>query len=366
MKKLVVIAVVIAVVAAGIIFLWPSDGSASRDTEIKTVEVVRGEITDKALAIGQIEPKQEIAVKSKVAGIIRTVFVEVGDQVKVGDPLFDIKPDPTPVEYANAKREVELYQVAFDKAKRDHERTTKLRDKQLISNEEWESSLADYEDAELRLKLANEKLSLIESGSTKIADRTIDNIIKSPIDGTVLDIMVERGDPVVPLTTYQAGTELMALAQMNDLIFKGTVDEIDVGKLSESMPVEVEVGALPNETITGRLLLISPKARKSEGATLFDVEVAFDDIGRNFLRAGYSANANVIINQRKDILMLPERLVTITDTMTYVEVMDTAGNIETRTVEVGLSDGINIEIASGLTDGEQVVERPPREINPWD
>jgi HlyD family secretion protein len=256
--------------------------------------------------------------------------------------------------------------VAFDKAKREHDRQTQLRDKQLIARDEWESSLSAYEDAELRLKLAGEKLALLESGSTEIADRTIDNIIKSPINGTILSILVETGDPVVPLTSYQAGTELMTLAQMDDLIFKGTVDEIDVGKLSEGMPVEVEIGALPNESLNGQLRLISPKARKSEGATLFDVEVVFDEIGRSFLRAGYSANASVIINKRSDILMLPERLVTMTDTLTFVEVMDSIGSIETRPVEVGLSDGINIEIVAGVDESEKVVERPPREINPWD
>ncbi|MCB2231575.1 efflux RND transporter periplasmic adaptor subunit [bacterium] len=365
MKKIILIAVGLIVVVAAVAF-FAKDGSAKKEDEIKTVEVTRGSIVDKALAIGQIEPEFEIAVKSKVAGIVRTVYVEVGDKVNQGDPLFDVKPDPTPVEYANAKREVELYQVAFDQASRDHSRSKQLRDKQLISRQEYENSLSTYEDAELRLKLAKEKLALIESGSTEIADRTIDNVIKSPITGTVLSLLVEEGDPVVPLTSYQAGTELATLAQMHDLIFKGTVDEIDVGKLHEGMPVDVEIGALPGEKLTGTLDKISPKARKQDGATLFDVEITFDQMSKGFLRAGYSANADVIINRAEDILLVPERLVTFVDSVPSVEVRDSLGNIEKIEIETGLSDGINIEVVAGLSEGDQLVERPPKEIEPWD
>ncbi|MBD3402423.1 efflux RND transporter periplasmic adaptor subunit, partial [candidate division GN15 bacterium] len=347
MKKVILIAVVLVVVVAAVAF-FANDGSAKKDDELKTVEVARGSIVDKALAIGQIEPKYEIAVKSKVAGIVRKVYVEIGDKVRQGDPLFDVKPDPTPVEYANAKREVELYRVAFEQASREHERSKKLRDKQLISSQEYENNLMAYEDAELRLKLAQEKLALIESGSTEIADLTIDNVIKSPISGTVLSLLVEEGDPVVPLTSYQEGTELATLARMDNLVLKGTVDEIDVGKLNEGMPVEVEIGALPNEKLSGMLDKISPKARKSEGATLFDVEITFDETSKSFLRAGYSANADVIINKAEDILMIPERLVTFKDSVARVEVRDTVGNIEEREIQTGLSDGINIEVTEGL------------------
>lgn len=365
MKKIILIAIILVVVVAAVAF-FANDGSAKKEDQLKTVEVTRGSIVDKALAIGQIEPKFEIAVKSKVGGIVRTVFVEIGDNVKVGDPLFDVKPDPTPVEYANAKREVELYKVTFDQTAREHDRAKQLRDKQLISRQEFESSLATYEEAELRLKLSQEKLALIESGSTEIADRTIDNIIKSPITGTVLSLLVEEGDPVVPLTSYQAGTELATLAKMDDLIFKGTVDEIDVGKLKEGMPVDVEIGALPNEKLAGTLEKISPKARKADGATLFDVEIVFSDITRDFLRAGYSANADVIINKAEDILLVPERLVTFADSVPSVEVRDTLGNVEKRKIQTGLSDGINIQVIAGLNEGEMIVERPPKEIQPWD
>ena len=317
---------------------------------------------DKALAVGRIEPKHEISVKSKISGIVKKVYAEVGQEVRVGDPLFDIGPDPTPIEYTEAKRQVELMNVSYSSAEREYNRKKSLQDKQLISDQEFDDIETKYEDAKLRLKLSKEKLSLLESGHTEIADFKIDNIIRSPIDGQVLACLVEEGDPVVPLTSYQAGTELMNLAQMDELVFTGNVDEIDVGKLKIGMPVEIEIGAIPNEKFTGTLATISPKAHKEEGAILFEVEIHLDDLGDNTLRAGYSANADVIINKKEDIVLVPERLVKIEDSVASVEVMDSLGTIDTVIIVTGLSDGINIEAISGLKAGEKVVEHPPKEI----
>ena len=361
MVKKVFLVIFIVVLIGGVLF-FAIDGAAKKENGYKTVPVERGGIVDKALAVGRIEPKKEISVKSKISGIVKKAYVDIGDMVRVGDPLFDIAPDPTPVEFAEAKRQVELYQVTFDNAKREFDRSQNLKDKQLISQQEYDRVLADYDEAELRLKLAREKLSLIESGRTEIADRMVDNIIKSPISGTVLSLLVEEGDPVVPLTSYQAGTDLMTLAQMDDLVFKGNVDEIDVGKLHEGMPVEIEIGSRPNDTISGVLSKISPKAHKEEGSTLFEVEITLGEVSKKFLRAGYSANADIVITKKEDIRLIPERLVQLEYAVSTVEVQDTTGVITSREVTTGLSDGINIEIVGGLKEGELVVERPPKEI----
>ena len=362
MVKKILLIVIPAIVLVSLVIFFAIDGSAKKEDVVKTVKVERGTIIEKALAVGKIDPEREIAVKSKIAGIVRTTYVDIGDQVKIGDPLFDIKPDPTPVEYANAKRSVELQQVTFDKIKKEYERAQQMRDRKLISNQEFELTESEYEGAELRLKLETEMFALLESGSADVANRRVDNIIKSPINGTVLTLEVEVGDPIVPLTTYQAGTELMRLAEMSELIFKGTVDEIDVGKLSESMPAEVEIGALPNKKLSGVLENISPKAVLRDGATLFDVEISLKADDLAILRAGYSANADIIISKADSVLVVPERLVTISDSASSVEVQDTLGVITTRAITTGLSDGINIEILTGLAEGELIVERPPREI----
>jgi HlyD family secretion protein len=360
-KKISIGVVVVGVVAVAT-FLFFSDGSASRDQAVQTFAVTKSEIIDKALAVGRIEPRKQVAVKSKVAGLVRRTYVDVGDLVQVGTPLFDIAPDPTPVEFAEAKRQLELAEVTFANVQREYERSRSLLDKQLISKQEFESKQAEYDESELRAKLAREKLALIESGRTSVADREVDNVIKSPIGGMVLTRMVEEGDPVVPLTSYQSGTELMTLAYMEDLVFKGNVDEIDVGKLRIGMEVELEIGALPGVKVIGKLAKVSPKAHREEGATLFEVEVEITQTGDTFLRAGYSANASVMITKKTDILVAPERLITMKDSTATCEVMDTAGVISSREVKTGLSDGSNIEIVSGLADGELLVERPPKEI----
>lgn len=362
MKKKVSLVVVALAIVGGAVFLFARDGSAKKEGGLKYVAVAKGSIVDKALAVGKIDPKRQINVKSKLPGLIRQVHVQVGDRVKVGDPLFTIAPDPTPLEFAETKRQLELAQVEFDNLKRELDRKNSLRDKQLISNQEWESQKSSFESSELRLKLAKERLALIETGHIETPGRQVDNVIKSTVSGTVLSISVEQGDPVVPLTTYQAGTDLMTIAYMEDLIFKGNVDEIDVGKLHDGMPADIEIGAIPNQKIKGTLTKVSPKAHKEEGSTLFEVEIQITDAGDKTLRAGYSANASIIINKKDSVLVVPERLVKVADSASTVEIKDSIGTVASRKVKTGLSDGINIEVVEGLKLGDSVVERPPKEI----
>ncbi len=352
----------IAIVVVGLVLFFAIDGSAKKDDTYKTHEVTKGSIIDKALAVGKIEPKLEISVKSKISGIVSKVFVDVGDHVEVGDPLMDVAPDPTPIEFAEAKRQVEIYQVGYDNAKREMDRSKSLMEKDLGSRQDYESRMAACEEANLRLKLATEKLALIESGKTTIADIEVDNIIKSPISGMVLSRLVEEGDPVVPLTSYQAGTELLTLAKMDELVFRGNVDEIDVGKLYVGMEAEIEIGAISGDKLIGVLVEISPKAHKEEGSTLFEVEITIKDMGSLILRAGYSANADIIITRKEEILLIPERLLTMEDSVASVEMEDSLGVVTSVEVKTGLSDGISIEIAEGLSEGDLLVERPPREI----
>ncbi|MFQ5454356.1 MAG: efflux RND transporter periplasmic adaptor subunit [Candidatus Zixiibacteriota bacterium] len=361
MIKKIFIAVFVIAIIGGVLF-FAIDGAAKKDNDFKTFPVTKGSIIDKALAVGRIDPRLEISVKSKIPGIVKKTYVDIGDKVKIDDPLFDIAPDPTPIEYAEAKRQVEIYKVTFDNAQREFERAKTLRDKQLISYQEYDTKLAAHDEAKLRLELAEEKLSLIESGKSNIANRRVENIIRSPISGTVLSRDVEEGDPIVPLTSFQAGTRLMTIAKMDNLVFKGNVDEIDVGKLSEGMPVEIEIGAISGKKIKGILNKISPKAHKEEGSTLFEVEIMITEMGSNFLRAGYSANADIIITKKEDILLIAERLIKTRDSVQYVEIQDSTSGITEREIETGLSDGINIEIVDGLEEGELLVERPPKEI----
>jgi HlyD family secretion protein len=328
---------------------------------LKLVAVTRGDIQEKALAVGTIEPEKEIKVKSTIPGIVAEVLFKVGDPVRPGQALFKISPNPTPFEYVEAKRNMEVAEVTLNKQKIDWERALQLFKGKLIPQSEMDAAETSYNEANLKYKLAVEALQLLESGRIRMANKDIDSTVKSPIQGTILSQSVFQGDAVVPLTNYQPGTELASLADMGSLLFKGTVDEIDVGKISTGMGAEIQIGALPEARIKGNVNRIYPKARKEGNATLFDVEIGIAQASDVTLRAGYSATASVLIRSRQKVLLLPERLILFEKAKHYVEV-PRGEKSEKVEVETGLSDGLNIEIISGLKEGDKVIERPPREI----
>jgi HlyD family secretion protein len=353
------VVVVLVVVAS---FAFYSRSSANGEPPFKTVAVTRGPVVEKALAVGTIGPKQEIAVKSKISGIVKRSYREMGDQVRAGDPLFEILPDPTPLELTEARREVEIASNIFEQARRKYDRSKTLKAQGIVSNEDWEQAEQEVQEAEIRLNLAKEKLALTEKGRIRSEKLLVESIIRAPIEGTVLELLVNQGDPVVPLTSFQAGTALTNLADMTELVFKGTVDEIDVGKLHEGMPARIKVGALPEAQVEGRVHKIAPKSKKEEGATLFDIEIVLlpSDV---LLRAGYSANADIVVREKQETLLIPERLVAFNDGKASVEIPGPPGAEPTKKeIEVGLSDGINIEVLEGLQESELVVERPPKKI----
>ncbi len=361
MKKRLVIssAAVVALAAIGYFFL----GNSSNDEEtLPKVKVERGTIIDKALAVGTIEPENEISVKSKISGVVKHIFADVGTYIRAGQPLLEVKPDPTPLELADAKRQAQLAQVEVANLKREKQRQDQLHDSKLISDKEWEDFIQRFDEAELRLKIANEKLALTESGRVMIGETQIESIIKAPIDGFVLSRSVEVGDPVTPLTSFQEGTVLMKMANMERLLFKGTVDEIDVGKMREGMEAEIKVGALPNDTVRGTLRKIWLKAEKKENATVFPIEILIPGAKNSVLRAGYSANANIIIDKKVNVLTLPERVVTFRNDSALVSVPVGPKGKEEKLITTGLSDAIKVEVLSGLTEGQEVWEKPVKKI----
>lgn len=360
--KVVIASVVVGGAGYGLV-------AATRDGKDKLggntlVKVERGTITDKALATGQIVPKQEIQVKSQIPGIVKECYAEVGDRVEVGQPLFMITPDPTPIELNEVVRKLQIADVGFAKARADHDRNQALFHDGILSKEALDGSTKAFEQARIELELARERLALTKDGKITRAQGTVDSVIRAPASGTLLKRHVNPGDPIVPLTSYQAGTPLATMADMSTLMFKGTVDEIDVGKLSTEMPVRVKIGALPEAKVSGLLTRIAPKATEKDGSTLFDVEAMIDPAAGVTLRAGYSATADVVIQEKTAILVLPERLITFEKGHAFVELQPAVldGTPERREIKTGLSDGLNTEIISGLQEGEQVIQRPPKQI----
>jgi HlyD family secretion protein len=359
MKKVFFYGLGILLVAIALLFIFGSKNGSG--PAYKLVEAKKGAIAEKALAVGTIEPDKEIKVKSAISGIVSEVFFKIGDTVETEAPLFKISPNPTPLAYAEARRSMEIAEVTLKQVLKEKQRMIQLYDERMISSSQMEAVDARYSEASLRYKIAGEKFKLLEKGRISFFDKNIDSIIKSPITGAVLTRDVNVGDPVVPLTDFQPGTELCAMADMGEMLFKGTVDEIDVGKLIPGMIAEIHVGALPDSEIEGKLVRISPKARKDGNATLFDIEVEVVKIKGKMLRAGYSATCYVKIREKKDVLIIPERLVTFEEDKRYVEIKE-GETIRKVEIKTGLSDSLNIEVVEGLKEGQQIVERPPREI----
>lgn len=361
MKKIVLSTVgVLVLIGAGYYVL--SGSKSADDKALPRIKVTKGNIVDKALAVGTIEPENEISIKSKVSGVVKRIYADAGTYVKAGQPLLEVRPEPTPLELAEAKRGLELAQVDVDNMEKERTRQEQLIKKGLISTKEYEDFRKRFEESELRLNIAGEKLALIERGRIKIGTTNIESIIKAPIDGFVLSKTVEVGDPVTPLTSYQEGTVLMKLANMEQLIFKGTVDEIDVGKLKEGMEADIKVGALPTDKVRGVLRKISLKAEKKENATVFPIEVSIPKANKVTLRAGYSANVSVIIQKKDSVLIIPERTVTFRNDSAFVKIALGSGKEEDRQIKTGLSDAISIEVLSGLVEGDEVVEKPVKKI----
>jgi HlyD family secretion protein len=361
--KIIFTLLFVAVVGFGLVS-WAKTAGGKKNG-FTLVDVKKGTIVDKALAVGQIVPRKEVQVKSQISGIVKEYYVDVGDPVKAGDPLFSIIPDPTPLELTDAERQIEIAKVTFDKAQADLDRYGALQQDGLITAGDFDAKKETYDHARIQLEMAKERYSLIKEGKIKRASgNNVDSVIRAPASGTVLERVVNAGDPVVPLTSYQAGTVLMTLADMGDLIFKGTVDEIDVGKLKDALPVRIQIGALPTAQVKGQLARIAPKAKEKDGATLFDVEVTITDAGGVVLRAGFSANSDIVIREKENVLIIPERLVSFEGSKAFVEIpaADPKKEPVRKEIKTGLSDGLQVEVLEGLKEGDKVVQRPPKEI----
>ena len=361
--KILIGLVVLSVAVVGA-YAW-LQGRDGADDGVKKIEVVTGSITDKAVAVGKIEPRLKFHVKSKISGIVKRCHAEVGDRVQAGDPLFDIVPDPTPAERVEAERKVELAQSAFDQAQREAERADQLSLSGILSRGDHDIKRQILDQARISLAQAKDNLELLNKGRIVGGGAGMESVVRAPAAGTLLERLANPGDPVVPLTTYQAGTDLATIAEMGDLIFKGTVDEIDVGKLAVGLPARLRIGALPDAKISGKLTRIAPQATEKDNAKLFEVEIELDPGQTNVLRAGYSANADLVIKEKKDILLVPERVITFEDggKKAFVQLPGDTPKAAAKKVEIttGLSDGLNCEVVAGLKKGDMVIQPPPKD-----
>ncbi len=368
MRRLVRWLLVLVVLAGGAYGAYAFfQGRKSGDDGLKLVDVTEGAITEKALATGQIEPRLKFRVKSKISGIVKRCDVQVGDVVRPGDALFEIEPDPTPAELIEAEGRLQQAQVAFQRADADYRRISDLSRQGVVSRGDLDASHESYERTKTEVARAQDALQLLRKGRLEGRGAAMESVIRATSGGVVLERLVNPGDPVVPLTSYQPGTDMATIADMGDLIFKGTVDEIDVGKLRAGTVARLKIGSLPDAPITGKLVRIAPQAKEKDNARLFEVEIELDPVKDIVLRAGYSSTADLVIREKRNVLVVPERLVHFEDggKKAWVEIPAGVPKAAPKKLDVktGLSDGLNVEVVEGLKKGDKVVERPPREIS---
>lgn len=277
-------------------------------------------IIQKTVATGSVVPRKEVEVKPQVSGIIQKLYVQAGDKVKEGDILAKVKIIPDMVNLNAAEARVAKSKISMEDAQLDYDRVSKLFKKQVVSREDYQKSKIAYEGAKAEVEAAENNLDLIRKGVTKSSEKTTNTLIRATITGMVLDVPVKVGNSVIQSNTFNDGTTIATLADMNDMIFDGKVDETEVGKIREGMPIELTIGAIENEKFDATLEYISPKGEEENGAIQFEIKAKVNLKKDQFIRAGYSANADIVLARRDSVLAVPEGLLQFDNDSAYVEV----------------------------------------------
>ena len=358
MKKVFrILGIVVLIGAFGGTLFFLYNKSKKKEDVFETKNPFVSNVIMKTVATGSVVPRYEIEIKPQVSGIIDELFLVAGDRVTKGQVVARIKIIPDMVSLNSAETRVNRAKLNNEDAKIDYDRQQKLFDKNVISYEEFKSAKLGYDSSKEELTAAENNLELIKNGVTKKAKSATNTLVRSTINGMVLDVPVEVGNSVIQSNTFNDGTTIASVADMNDMIFEGNVDETEVGKIKEGMPIQLEIGAIDKEKFDAFLEYISPKGKEENGAIQFEIKANVHLKEGQFIRAGYSANANIVLERKDSVMVIPEGLLKFENDSSYVEInagSDEEPNYEKRFVETGLSDGINIEITEGLKIDDKV------------
>lgn len=330
------------------VFVYLYQKSKTVPTVYETETPVVGDIIKKTVATGSIVPRKEIAIKPQESGIVTHVYVEAGDLIKQGDMIARIQIIPEMVQVNEAESRVNKARLAFENAKIAFERIKDLYEQKVIALSEYEAEELKYNNSREDLAAAENHLQLILEGVTKSMGSKTNTVIRSTVSGMVLDVPIEEGNSVIKSNTFNDGTTIAIVADMAEMIFKGKVDETEVGKLKEGMHLLMTVGAIESEVFDAYLEYISPKGVEEGGAIQFEIKAAVKLKDNQFIRAGYSANADIVLDRRDSVLTINERVLQFEGDSTFVEVETVPQVFEKRPVKTGLSDGIKVELIEGL------------------
>lgn len=359
--KFVVAALVLLVFVATFVFLWMKSQPVPEEYEVFTAKSM--DLRKTTVVTGKIEPRNEVNVKPQISGIITDLYKEAGDRVEAGEVIAKVKVIPDMAQLSAAQARVRLAEVNVKQARVDYGREKTLYDKGLVAAEEYEKSKQTYDQAQEELEAANDNLQVVRYGVSARNAGESSTLIRATISGLVLDVPVKVGNTVILSNTFNDGTTIATVANMADLIFRGNIDEIDVGRLVSGMPMKITVGAMHDLRLQASLEYISPKAVETNGANQFEIKAAVKVTDDNLIRSGYSANAEIVLAEAKGVLAVPESAIEFEGNDTYLYVVKGSGDnmqYERRKVETGLSDGLHIEVKKGLKAGEKV--RGPKKI----
>ncbi|MGC8824039.1 MAG: efflux RND transporter periplasmic adaptor subunit [Bacteroidales bacterium] len=346
----------IGLIAFGMVFIFYYLYSKNKKQpvifETKTPFVT--DIVKKTVATGTIVPRKEIEIKPQVSGIIEKIYVEPGMSIKKGDLIAKVKIIPNMVSLNEAEARVNKAKINLEDAKEIYERQRKVYEEGVIPLADFQRYKVAYENAMAELEAAENNLQLIREGVNKRMGTATNTLIRSTIDGMVLNVPVEEGNSVIEANNFNAGTTIAYVADMGEMIFKGKVDETEVGKLHEGMPIILTIGAIENEKFDATLEYISPKGIAENGAIQFEIKAKIHLKKGFFIRSGYSANADIVLDERKNVLAIPEKLLQFDGDSAFVEIETQPQVFTKRYIKTGLSDGINIQVVEGLTLKERV------------
>jgi HlyD family secretion protein len=354
MKKFF-IRLLIALVA--IIFIWTAFFLYGKSQEKPVVyisdAVFKTTIAKKTVAVGKVIPRREVEIKSQVSGVVEKLYVVAGQSINKGDIIAKITLAPNMVQLNQAESQLEQARLNLDNIKTEYERQKKLFDQKLISSSEFNKQTLQFDLYRESVAAAENNVLLLKKGATKKSDK-VSNMIPATVTGMVLDLPFKEGAFIVETSSFGSGTTIATLADMQDMIFEGLVDESEVGKIKEGMELILNVGALEGEPYTAILEYISPKGITDQGTIKFQIRAAVKLNDKLFLRANYSANADIVLEKRENTLAINERNLIIEDKNYFVEVETGPQKFEKRSIKTGLSDGINIEVLEGLKEGDKI------------
>ncbi len=342
----------LGIFAYTIYFLYQK--SQTKPIVYETTTAFVSNIIKKTTATGSVVPRYEIEIKPQVSGIIEEIYIEAGKSINKGDLIAKVKIIPNMVALNNAESRVNRAKINLENAKRNYDRQKELLDENVIAQTEFEAYELAYDNAVEELTSAKDNLDLVKEGQTKSSGKPTNTLIRSTITGMILDVPVEIGNSVIESNTFNAGTTIATVADMADMIFKGKIDESEVGKISEGMPLILSIGALENVFFDADLEHISPKGVEENGAIQFEIKANVKLKSDKFIRAGYSANADIVLDRVDSVLTVSESLLKFENDTAFVEVETAPQQFEKRFIETGLSDGINIEVLSGLTKDDKI------------